>query len=53
MMRVLLPLVHERSFTNLQKNVRQYYKLKYVEFAINNFEQIDVTSYIHILNHIT
>jgi len=41
MLKYLLPAIYKRSNMNIQKNIRQYYRLKFVEIALDNFERID------------
>jgi hypothetical protein len=41
MLRHLMVAISKRINMNIQKNIRQYYRLKLVEILMDNFERID------------
>lgn len=41
MLKHLIPSINKRINMNIQKNIRQYYRLKMVEILIDNFERVD------------
>lgn len=40
MLRCLFLGLNRRMTMNIQKNIRQYYRLRYVEIAMDNFERL-------------
>jgi hypothetical protein len=41
MLRYLMVAISKRVNMNIQKNIRQYYRMKLVEILMDNFERID------------
>jgi hypothetical protein len=41
MLRYLMVAISKRINMNIQKNIRQYYRMKLVEILMDNFERID------------
>jgi hypothetical protein len=46
MLKHLIPSINKRINMNIQKNIRQYYRLKMVEILIDNFERVDNRIYL-------
>lgn len=44
--------LNKRMNTNVQKNVRQYYRMKYAEILKNYFDKIYQKDYLLVMSHL-